>query len=146
MKRLAPMTRHDRKIARVASANAVLVSVSTYGRRFFHDKGSDRVSKFKLHGGSLYLIDKYTEMPTAMRKGASWRRFSDGGTLRALVEALAGYIRTGKPISSRYFGPWPAHYCDGDLWGYGHLAMDAVRAEMWLSPAVAFENQGESND
>jgi hypothetical protein len=48
-----------------------------------------------------------------------WRGFSEGGTLRSLVEQLRDYIRTGKQVHPQSFGPWPQWYCDGDLWGYG---------------------------
>ena len=60
-------------------------------------------------------------------KKSSWRGFSEGGTLRQLVERLSEFIMWDRPIPAHILGPWPDWVCGGDPWGYGD-DMDAVRA------------------
>lgn len=120
---------------RLENANAVLLAISRHGRRFFEHKG--RVSQFEMDiRNHVWLRDKWTGKRVHLTKRGRWRHFSDGGTLRALCQALLEYIRTGEPIGPSWFGPWPQWICDGDLWGYGHEAMTALRAELSKLPAV----------
>lgn len=129
--------RLEDKIRRCEEANKVIETISRHGRRFFYSDKYDRVSKFRVdEKGNVWLFDKHTgeEIYTHYRHG--WRKFSDGGTLRALCEALRDYIRTGTPISRGWFGPWPDYVSDGDLWGYGKDAMEALRHEVFELPAV----------
>ena len=118
----------ESKQQRVDVANRIIEIVATHGRRFFSlsadGKIADRprISFFELRrNGRLWFVDKYTNKAiyTAYRRG-NWHGFSEGGTLRDLVCAMADWI-TGKrddfPIN--HFGPWPEWVCGGDLWGYG---------------------------
>jgi len=116
------------RLARIDEANRLLEHISRFGRRFFHDRASGRVARFETDAdGRLRFRDDYTDHPVYVAYGGRWRHFSHGGTLRGLVEGLANYIRTGKPIPSGHFGPWPDHYCRGDLWGYGKQEMEKLR-------------------
>lgn len=127
------------KRQRLAEANRVIAAIARHGRRFFHDQRHDRVSRFEIDlAGRLWLRDKYTWQRVYVAYRYQWRHFSDGGTLRGIIEALADYIRTGTPIAGGHFGPWPQWYCDGDLWGYGADAMVALRAELAGSDAIRF--------
>lgn len=126
------------KVARLIEANRVIEAISRRGRRFFYSESFDRISAFEIDsGGRLRLRDRYTNKLVYIAYRGRWRHFTEGGTLRSLVEALAGYIRTGVPIKAGWFGPWPQYVCDGDLWGYGAEEMVALRAELSASPAVA---------
>lgn len=126
------------KQARVAIANRAIEIIAGYGRKFFslhgdgRVEGPERISRFELRdNGRLWFIDKYTQKAiyVAYRRGR-WSGFSEGGTLRDLVCAMADWI-TGKrkdfPVNA--FGPWPDYVCDGDLWGYG-ADMVAVREQI----------------
>ena len=129
-------TNRDRallKAARLEHANAAILEISKYGRRFFHHEG--RVSRFTLAAsGHLFYIDKYRGSRLHVDHLGSWK-FSDGGTLRALVEDLRDYIRTGQPINSWCLGPWPKWICRGDMWGYG-ADMQKLRDALADSPTV----------
>lgn len=136
------------KKERVEEANKVLMACASYGRRFFSTvcdrRTTDpnptcRVSRFDLDAnGRLWYIDKWRNDRVYTGKGSDGfsRGFSEGGSLRDLCQALAAYIRTGKPIPSLYFGPWPEWYCRGDLWGYGD-DMEKVRQVVFATKAVA---------
>lgn len=130
--------RRAQRQERLAQANAVIKAVSDHGRRFFYGRTSQRISAFRLdERGVLWFDDHYQGTPVYVAYKGHWRGFSQGGTLRSMVEALALYIREGTPIRPGHFGPWnPSHIPDGDLWGYGAEAMHAVRAQLEGNPAV----------
>jgi len=124
----------DPKLERLEHANAILLSMSRHGRRFFYSKQHDRVACFEIdQRGCVRIRDEYTGRSVLITKNGRWRGFNNGGTLRRMVEDLADYIRTGKKIRN-HFGPWPDWICGGDLWGYGDGAA-AVRAEVRQNPA-----------
>ena len=140
------------KQERVCEANKVIAACAAHGRRFFYtgpgaengrgypEAGPEgRVARFELgERGHIYFRDNYTwkRIYVAWERGR-WKGWSHGGTLRDLVRALRDYIRTGKPISAKWFGPWPDWVCEGDLWGYGPDAMAAVREAALSTAAVA---------
>lgn len=117
-------------IARQNNANALLRTIAGCGRRFFSHEG--RISYFVLdEQGRLCFRDKHSNELLLCRRTNSNRwhvRFTEGGTLKALVEALIEYINHAKPVPSGHLGPWPSWVCDGDLWGYGD-DMNTVRAK-----------------
>lgn len=115
------MTKQERAFI----ANQMLIAIASCGRRFFAHKG--RVSQFDVdHRGRVWLIDKYTQRRIYTHYKYHWRGFSDGGTLRALIERLRDFIATGRTLPAGIFGPWPEWVCGGDLWGYG-AEMQQVR-------------------
>jgi hypothetical protein len=133
------------KADRVDAANLLLNHISGFGRRFFYDERRDRVARFELTiDGRLWFRDDYTDKRVYVAYRGRWRHFSHGGTLQGLVDSLGGYIRTGQRIHPGHFGPWPLHYCDGDLWGYGDEAMDALRLAIKDSPCIAARAQREA--
>ena len=116
------------KPERLAIANEIIRIISSHGRRFFHHEG--RISQFSLDDrGKLWLTDKYTKKRIYVAYKYRWRGFSNGGTLRCLIENLRDFIQRGDAIR-RHFGPWPDHLCDGDLWGYGFEAAETMRIEL----------------
>ncbi len=121
--------------ARVEQANALIVAIGSHGRRFFWSTSKERFARFEIsERGRVLFVDDYIGKPTdTHNETGRWPNFSHGGTLKALVCAVRDFIVTGKPINPRYLGPWPKHLCDGDLWGYGHGAMEAVRAQADLT-------------
>ena len=125
---------------RVEIANEILRIVASHGRKFFslYGDGSpkanqpDRISFFELRlRDRLWFIDKCTQHPIYTAYKGRWRGFSEGGTLRNLVEALRDYIMRGEKIHVKaHFGPWPEWVSGGDLWGYGEKEMALVRSEV----------------
>lgn len=132
------MTKQDQKLERLIHANAVIKAMSLHGRRFFYYTKLDRTAELSLdRSNRVCHTDEYTGRTFIVKAGTRWQNFSNGGTLQAIIEKLAEYVRTGKQVHPGYFGPWADYICDGDLWGYGHEAMIAVRAELSDNPAIA---------
>lgn len=127
---------------RLQRANAIIVTISNCGRHFFRQSIDGRVSKFEIaENGRLYFRDKYSDhrLPCSHTKGRAWQQhFTEGGTLKSLIEAIANYIKTGETISLFFFGPWAATTCNGDLWGYGD-DMELVREHAKRLGIVAVE-------
>jgi hypothetical protein len=106
-------------------ANRMLAAIASCGRRFFHHDGN--LSRFEVDGrGRVWFLDGYSNRRVYTHYRGKWRGFTNGGTLRALCEALSDFIMTGRAISPWHFGPFPDWSCGGDLWGYG-ADMAAVR-------------------
>jgi hypothetical protein len=117
---------------RIEKVNALLRLIASHGRRFFRHRddrtGAERVSQFFMDPtGRIWLMDKHTWRPVWVSYPGRWREFTEGHTLRLLIEALRDYIRTGKLVSPHHLGPWPDWDCDGDPWGYGKETMQTVR-------------------
>jgi hypothetical protein len=127
----------EEKVERVRTANQVIVAIASYGRRFFYCVGKGTLARFQLsERGDVLFVDDYTEHPVPVIANRTWRGFSHGGGLRALVEALGVYIRTGKPISRDWFDRAITRGDGSDIWGYGAAAMEAVRVAVFPIPAV----------
>lgn len=127
------------KQERLEQANRAIEIIASHGRRFFslcaegRNVQPNRISHFELRNNRLWFIDKWTQKPiyVAYRRG-QWRGFSEGGTLRSLIEQMADWIigkRRAFPMT--HLGPWPKCLNDGDLWGYGE-EMNTVRYQVDL--------------
>jgi hypothetical protein len=123
---------------RLETANAIIRVMAAYGRHFFSENSDNPnpvsnpfVAHFQVdRSGELWFVDRYTRQPILVRH-FDWPGFTDGETLRCLVEHLAAHIRDSKPINLSYFSPSPPWICRGDLWGYGEdmiKVRDAVAA------------------
>lgn len=77
------------------------------------------------HRGRVWFIDSYNGKRIYTHYRGRWRGFTDGGTLKNLVEAFRDYVTTGEKLP-RWHLYWPSHYCGGDVWGYGE-GMSKVR-------------------
>lgn len=120
------MTHKDRENA----ANDLLLVIATTGRKFFNHKGS--VSQLERDSrGKVWFIDSYTKKRVYTHYRYDWRGFTNGGTMRWLIESLRDFIVHGTQIDCRkHFGPWPDWVCgNGDRWGYGAESMETIRAE-----------------
>lgn len=130
---------------RVEVANQAIGIISSHGRKFFslaaegRTVAENRISRFELRdNGRLWFIDKYSQKPIyVMWRRGHWRSFSEGGTLRDLVCAMADWIVGRKDtFPLNHFGPWSEWVCQGDLWGYG-VEMETVRSEIKALLAVS---------
>ena len=134
------------KSSRIKDANYLILQVSMFGRRFFYNAEHNRVARFELSiDGKLWFRDEYTDKRIYIAYRGRWKNFTNGGTLRWLVEDLAKYIRTGERISHRHFGPWPEWKCEGDLWGYGKDTMAMLRNSMRPRDCVAWPELEEAS-
>jgi hypothetical protein len=125
------MDRTDRA-RRVEVANRFIKIIASRGRRFFYYKGL--VSRFELdERGRVWFVDKWIgyRIYTHTAPWARWRHFSEGGTLRRLVERLRDYIMGRAPLPTNSIAP--------DIWGYGPDAA-ATRAECIALAAEEGEN------
>jgi hypothetical protein len=105
---------------RAKAANELLETIAVYGRRFFNYRGRHGISKFEVDDrGRIWFIDGCTGEKIYLHYRYWGKGFSEGGTLRALVDALKVFIQIGHPVPQSHFGPWPEWVCGGDLWGYG---------------------------
>lgn len=133
--------RRERRIERVAArrvratdANKLVGAIASCGRRFFdhtvtwggRPREGGAVSHFAVDAsGRVWFVDGYRgDRIATLHPNCRWRGFSEGGTLRQLVEQLSRYVMWGA-------GPdlilaWPKWACGGDPWGYGD-DMEAVR-------------------
>jgi hypothetical protein len=124
------------KHERVAEVNALIKTISDYGRRFFFNERSNRVAHMFIgHRGHLYFVDDYSGVPIYVAYSGRWSRFSHGGTLRNLVDELANYVRTGAQLSIGWIGP--ERFDDSNIWGYAAEEMAKCRAEAAKSPVIA---------
>ena len=110
----------DSKQQRVEAVNKLIKVIADHGRGFF--KTGDNYAKMEVDNrGRIWFIDDYTGKRIYTHYNGRWRGFSHGGTLKDLVKGFRDYISKG--VTHSYvpkFGPWPSHFCDGDLWGYGN--------------------------
>ena len=118
----------DEKQLRCQRANSFIRIVGSHGRRFFYNKKRNEFARLEIdHRGRIWLIDEYQGARIYTHYRYRWRGFSNGGTLRMIVERLRDYVRTGN-LLPRGIIYWPKWYCDGNLWGYSAIQMACVRA------------------
>ena len=137
-------TREERQ-HRVEVANAMIECIANHGRGFFRYK--NRAGHFGLdHRGHLFFRDAFSQRDTFIRRGwKNTRGVTEGGTMMALMDDLARFIRTGEAIRAGHFGPWPDWYCGGDLWGYGE-DMERVRLAARLLGIVEEDSHEPNQD
>jgi hypothetical protein len=71
------------------------------------------------HRGRIWFVDSYTDKRIFMyHPHCKWRGFTEGSTLRSLIQRLSSYIQYGWQLDPRIFGPWPEWICGSDLCGY----------------------------
>jgi len=120
---------------RLETANSIVRVIAAHGRHFFSEN-SDRykpvenpfVSRFLVLNGEVWFVDRYTRKHILVRH-QDWPGWSDGGTLRRIVQELAAHISQAKSINPDYFGLSPDWMCDH--WGYGEemvMVRDGVAA------------------
>lgn len=122
--------RHAARAKRLDAANEMIQVIASCGRRFFdHSVRGQGVTRLELdERGRVWLVDGWQGARIYTHYDGRWRKFSEGGTLWYVVQCLREYVMYGTHVPARVFGPWPAVYADGDLWGYGVEAMETVRA------------------
>lgn len=130
---------------RLKKANELIKTIASCGRKFFSveitvsptkEMVTERISKFKYLNNRLYFWDKYSAqlLPCWKQRdnwryqSKKWHRFTEGGTLKDLIEDLSTYIYTGKELPN-HFRSLPEWYSHGEdnYWGYPKEDMDKIR-------------------
>ncbi len=109
----------EEKTKRLKNVNKLVKVIGHNGRHFFWSEKNSRFAKMILKNHRLYWVDEHTGKHVYLHYKYWNRGFSNGGTLRQLVNYLKNYVMTGEKIPKQFLGPWPSWYCDGDPWGYG---------------------------
>lgn len=160
------MAKHER----LEAANQVLEAIASHGRKFFRDRdrsgpgrNGESVSRFILKGNTLYFEDCYPSgkdgsrpLIPVLNPRSDWRGFSEGGTLKNVVEVLAQFIRGYRKPSDVYWEAkreepvidtrlHPGFICgrfswenadSSNVWGYSLEAEAALKAELKGNPAL----------
>ncbi len=101
---------------RLLTANEVIKIIAKYGRHFLSDN-SDQcevvsdpyIANFSVDArGELWYTQAWHRSRMLVRL-QEWPRFSDGGTLRGVIENLRDHIMAGKPVRIHF----------AEYWGYG---------------------------
>jgi hypothetical protein len=109
---------------RAEKANELIKAIASCGRKvFLHNRAGDEVlSRFEIDPlDRIWFRDGWTGRAIFMHQPgyAKWRGFTEGGTMRFLIQDLRRFIQFGTLVHASHFGPWPQYICGGDLWGYG---------------------------
>ena len=109
---------------RLEKANRLIEVIASHGRKFF--RYEDRVAYLEVDArGRVWFHDPYNQARIYTHYEGRWKKFTSGGTLKALIGDLQKYVKTGRKLSRGRFW-WPDWYARGDLWGYGE-AMEPIR-------------------
>lgn len=133
------------KEQRVAKVNQIIRVIGDCGRHFF--KSKNRYAYMEVdQRGRVWFVDDYTRHRIYTHYKGAWHNFSHGGTLRSLVIHFKDYIMFGCPLPVHVFGPYPAHLCNGDLWGYGDSMIEVRKAAAELGLIESMGVEPESKD
>ncbi|MGO1500798.1 MAG: hypothetical protein ACTHWH_05895 [Marinobacter sp.] len=133
----------DLQSARLNNVNAFIKVIGGQGRRFFYNSKQDRYAAMQLdERGRVWFVDDYSGERIYTHRDGRWRGFSQGGTLRMLVEVFRNHIKKGEKISARYFScrSWMG---GGHPWGYPSDSLEVLRKEGVRLGMVAEQEQGQ---
>lgn len=123
------------KVQRIEDVNKAVVEIASYGRKFFYTPKTNKIACMRAGSrGHLEWVDNYTQKAVKIIVNSRWDGFSNGGTLRYLVEAFAHYVRTGEPIGINYLS---------DMWAYPADEMEKLRAVLSKSPVFNKEKDNQ---
>lgn len=113
-------TGRDLKGKRLEIANKMIKIISDHGRRFFYSPKNKCIAYFKIKNGRIYFVDEYSLKEIYLHYKCWHKGFTNGGTLRCLIENLKEYIigRKEFPLYQVEFG--------GEYWGYSDEEMNIV--------------------
>lgn len=133
------------KTDRLKSVNELVEVISSCGRRFFFSKTKGVVASVEIdQRGRVWWNDDYSGKRIYTHYPYRWRGFTHGGTLKHLVMCLRDFVCKGQTIPPYVLGPWPEHYCNGDLWGYGEDMQIVRDAAIRLGVLVVDKSTPES--
>lgn len=115
----AKLTQAQLRTQRCSNANAFIQVIANCGRKFFADSGAGHDAYLSLNARSniVWFHDYYTGARINTAKEGYWEGFTSGGTLKGLVESLAGHVLHGKRMRYGYFQPTMDNGFENP-WGY----------------------------
>lgn len=113
------------KESRCDLANELIRIIASTGRQFFnYEENGGSIGRFELRSGRTYFIDGYLGKSIYAYDNRFFRqKFTEGGTMQALILDIAEWIRTGKATNAK--NGYGGIYCDH--WGYPSEDMKKVR-------------------
>lgn len=113
------------KESRCELANDLIRLIASTGRQFFnYEENGGSIGRFELRSGRTYFIDGYLGKSIYAYENRFFRqKFTEGGTMQALILDIAEWIRTGKATNAK--NGYGGIYCDH--WGYPDEDMKKVR-------------------
>lgn len=128
------MTKQDRLV----HANRLIVAIASHGRRFFYNEARDCYARIELDNrGRVWFVDAHSGKRVYTHHDGRWRGFTNGGTLRSLVERMRDYIATGWQLPRGCIAPRCSADASENVWGYAPDAANAVRAAAFDIPIMA---------
>lgn len=123
-KKVNPNLLRERR-QRATKVNELVKVIGTNGRCFFCHK--DTFAEMVVDDNCrLWWRDEWRGTMIYLHYKFWGVGFSNGGTLRSLVNNFKDFVMTERPLPEKVFGPWPSWYSNGDPWGYGS-GMQVVR-------------------
>lgn len=122
---------------RLDAVNELVKFIGNNGRRFFFDPRKNTYAHMSIFGDNrLYWVDEGSGKSIYLHYKYWGKGFTNGGTLKSLVDHFRRFVVTGQMLPEEILGPWPSWYGNGDLWGYGESMRDvrAKAAELGLLP------------
>lgn len=134
----------EKKQLRAVHANTLILSIASYGRKFFRHE--DTVAKlFVQPSGRVFILDEYTRKLIYTHYKGHWDGFNNGGTLRNLVCMLRDYIMTGERIHIGHICT-QRRYDESNIWGYSEEEAAALRKEVESNPCIFTPNISETSE
>jgi len=127
---------------RLSAINKLIVVIASCGRNFLSEN-SDKRNKIESpfisfmevdENGKVWYTDRYTKKRIYTHYKYDWRGFSEGGTLRNLVDSFRDFIKRGETLRKEYF---QADMGNGfkNPWGYGEDILIVKKAAVLLGIA-----------
>ena len=113
------------KESRCELANELIRLIASTGRQFFnYEENGGSIGRFELRSGRTYFIDGYLGKSIYAYENRFFRqKFTEGGTMQALILDIAEWIRTGKATNAK--NGYGGIYCDH--WGYPSQDMATIQ-------------------
>lgn len=119
------MSNREEQLQRLANVNEFIEIIASMGRRFFNYSPSDGVERcawmYLDSHGHVYFVDDYSGKHIYTHYSGRWKGFTNGGTLKSLVELFRDHIKRDDKLNSRYFEP----RCP---WGYPEDCFPKLRS------------------
>ncbi|MGM0215441.1 hypothetical protein [Enterococcus sp. AZ109] len=110
---------------RCKQANELIQLIASTGWKFFNYEGNGGfIGYFEIKKGRTYFIDGYTKKAIYAYTNKFFHyKFTQGGTMQALILDIAEFIRTGEATNAK--NGYGGIYCDH--WGYPAEAMSKIQ-------------------
>jgi hypothetical protein len=106
----------EQRMQRLRTAKRVIHAIATTGPRFLYGAPSDRIGQLAVDRyGQTWYIDAFTGLMLYPFEGHTWLGFSAGPEQKAIVMALANYVRDCHQVDLALIAQACAEPY-GDLW------------------------------